>query len=189
MTYKVLWCIDMDDTLFTSYGYVTQIHPDGTRTKIHYDVWAKRPPNTDHLYDFSSFRDEKAFIDTAKPIGNNWQTILNLGAKDANARRIIVTARQNFNNQMYFVYHLKHKLDDDSLAIYCVGDEPFDTAADCKYHVINRLITNSDYSAVVMVDDSMHNLETFLNLKRQHKDKMFTTYFVDNEKISLHAVR
>lgn len=178
----------MDDTLFRSSGYVIETTPSGNKIQIPYDKWLTHvPTHKDSRFDYSNFRCVKTFIDTSEPIGDNWNKILSLGA--AEGHKAIVTAREPFDNQMYFVYHLKHKLNDENISIYCVGDEPYNTAAECKYHVIDRLLIGSKYTGVVMVDDSEMNLEYFLKLKERHPSKMFTTYLVNGESIRLYAVR
>lgn len=185
-----LWCIDLDDTLFTSdMTYVREIDANGIVTKIDSVAWSTYVIKPECRYDFSAFRCEKIFIDTSVRISNNWETIWELGARDA--ERAIVTARQTFNNQLYLVYHLKHRLNDPNITVHCVGDEPYDTASECKYHVIDRLITYGgiDYKEVVLVDDSISNLNMFLKLKEKYTEKTFKTYHVTDNGIALHEIR
>jgi hypothetical protein len=185
-----LWIIDLDDTLFHQDINIRAYRRVPCRGKgetlelvktIHSSKWKLHDIDDSLEYDFSDFKDERSFIDNAKPIGNNYQRILDMGA--AYGYRHIVTAREQFYNQLYFVYHIQHRLWDDELAIHCVGDYITNefSPPKAKQKTIRNLIKEKDYLSdpyqqVYMFDDCTKNLHAFMRLQEEFTYINFKAY-------------
>src|SRR5690606_15311107 len=90
-----------------------------------------------YRYSFDFFKDHETFIETAAPIGDNWNLILSLGASEAD--RYIVTAREPFNDQDAFVSFVQGILK-DPIDIRCCTYEPTHPTPPLAKKVIMRKI-------------------------------------------------
>lgn len=188
---RSLWLIDLDDTLFHTDVVIRAYKRIPCRGRGETLELVAQIPSSQYKchnhdpeleYDFSDFRCEKKFIDSAYPIGNNWQRILDMGAVYGD--RAIVTARETMNNQLYFCYHLRHKLNDDALLVYCTGDLGIGKAPENKQACIKQMLNMSNlydvepYDDVWFFDDCEKNLTKFLELKSAFPAITFHAYHV-----------
>lgn len=186
MMTKTLWIIDMDDTLFTSYGHV-DVYNDENELIDRIDsrdfFWSKQEIEfygPGKRFCFKYFRCTQDFIDTAKPIGDNWSRILALGAKDGD--RHIVTAREHFDDQEGFESFVRSVLKDNDLGINCcVYSEGQKHFPEAKQEVIRRLLKTKRYDRVHMFDDRPDNLDAFLDLRDEFDFTTFHAVHVEGE--------
>lgn len=187
---KELWVIDMDDTLFTSHGFVNLYKNDENGEEY---IWERidsrdfdfsnMPPldlNDGYRVCFDFFKDTEAFIESAKLVGKNWERIWEAGAK--NHHRLILTARETFNDQKGFEKFVRGVLKDPQLVITCCRycQTNFSPPL-AKQEEVRKLLQRGIYQTVHMYDDSVPNLEAFKALKSEFPDIEFVAVKVNGE--------
>lgn len=127
--------------------------------------------------DFSDFRSAKKFEQSAKPIPEIIKVLQRL-QKNNNVE--IMTARADFDDKNHFggVLH-KHGIDIKTVHVRRAGNiEKGSNPAEKKALFIDRLIKRNKYKEVHLYDDSMHNLDAFLKLKKAHPKVRFYGHHV-----------
>lgn len=180
---KTLHSFDMDETLFAHDPDKLRIHvhdKEGNRvaslTNQEFNGY-KLPPG--HSYDFSDFRSSDIFGQSAKPIP---KMIAKLRAIHKNNKNVeILTARSDMDDKEEFGSHLaKHGIDINQIHVRRAGNLGKGTPPENKKKIISQLIKKHGYTKVHLYDDSKENLQSFLELKKEHPDVEFIAHHVQH---------
>ena len=181
-----LTIFDMDDTLFTSHAcvnirdeqdkIVTRL--DGSDPKLRYRSY---PLQDGHYYCYNEFRSSQVFRETSKPIErmiNRAYAILHHIAHRPKSRVIILTARDNFDDQELFFQALReHGLDTNKVAVEFAGELDL-PAPEAKAIITHQYLDQGSFDRVRIFDDHLPNLVEFLRLRTRYPTIEFSAYQV-----------
>lgn len=177
-----LHVFDVDDTLFHTTAKVRVM-----KGKKHVDSLSNSQYNTHklpagHRYDFSEFRSAEKFDAESKPNNRMLTKMkrLHTKAKTTGGKVIINTARADFDDKDKFLGTFrKHGVDIDNIHVHRAGNlKGGGTVAEKKTSIIRDQIKKGNYSHVSLHDDSEHNLQHFLGLKKEFPRIKFTAHHV-----------
>jgi hypothetical protein len=173
---------DIDDTLFRTNDKIKVLVKGKVVKELDSEAFAHYHLSPGEKFDFSEFRDGHKFLRTAQPIKRMMSFATRLvkfsGPK---SRTIIVTARSDFDNKNPFLQRFRDAgFPIDQVYVYRAGnDKHANNTGEAKKKIIDRLLASGKYDTVRMWDDSSHNLDAFLYLKRSHKEVKFEAYRVE----------
>lgn len=177
-----LHVFDVDDTLFHTTAKVRVM-----KGKKHVDSLSNSQYNTHklpagHRYDFSEFRSAEKFDTESKPNERMLTKMkkLHAKAKTTGGKVIINTARADFDDKDKFLGTFKkHGVDIDNIHVHRAGNlKGKGTVAEKKTSIIRDQIKKGNYSHVSLHDDSEHNLQHFLGLKKEFPHIKFNAHHV-----------
>jgi FMN phosphatase YigB (HAD superfamily) len=172
---------DIDDTLVYTQ---TKVHviSNGQVTKSlnsHDFTHYKLQPGEE--FDFGDFRDAREFFANAKPI---IPMINQLKHDIATGNKVVmVTARADFNDRELFLDTFrKYGIDMNKVHVYRAGNMVTKAPTEEKKKIIIRnLLNKAQYSKAIMYDDSVPNLESFVELKDEYPHTKFYAWHVSLE--------
>ena len=179
---KGLHVFDVDDTLFHTTAKIKVM-----KGKKHVASLSNSEYNTHklpdgHHYDYSEFRSAEKFDTESKPNLRMIQKMkkLHTKAKSVGGKVIINTARADFDDRDRFLGAFrKHGVDIDNIHVHRAGNMKGEgTVAEKKTSIIRNQIDKGDYSHVSLYDDSEHNLQHFLKLKKDYPHIKFNAHHV-----------
>ena len=165
---KELKIFDIDETLFETTAKI-QVIKDGKVVKtLSNQEYNTNILNDGETYDYSEFRDSQKFFDESIPLLKIIETAKQEIDNTNNVVKI-VTARADFDNKDIFLDTFKkHGIDIDKVHVHRVGNMKDNVrAAEKKKMVIREMISNLNCGKVTLFDDSIENLEAFLNLSKE----------------------
>ena len=177
---KKLVIFDIDDTLVNTRTQVTVRHNGRPvhRLNSHEFTHYKLKPGEE--FDFGAFRNAAEFARESRPIV---PMIQQLNADIATGNRVVmITARADFDDRDTFLNAFKRwDVDIDRVHVYRAGNDTRPIAVDQKKaDIIRRLLANNQFSKAIMYDDSVPNLESFVQLHSEHPGTRFYAWHVDH---------
>ena len=178
-----LHIFDIDDTLLhtTAKIHVKDKHGKTVQTLSNQEFNDHEIPAS-HSYDFSEFRDAEKFSKESKQIRSMINKVKEVSSQPGN-HVIFNTARADFDNKNKFLSTFKqHGIDMSRIHVIRAGNiNQEGTPAGKKALVIHGYIKKHKYEHVHMYDDSTSNLNSFLDLRRQHPKSQFHAHYVSGE--------
>jgi len=177
---RKLVIFDIDDTLVNTNTRVIvrrdgePVHSLNSQEFTHYKL---KPGET---FDFGAFRDAEDFFQHAQPIAPMIEQLKNDIA--TGNRVVMVTARADFNSKEIFLKTFEQwHVDMSKVHVYRAGNDTDPVPIDeKKARIIRRLLTGHAYSKVMMYDDSVPNLESFVRLHNEYPGVKFYAWHVDH---------
>lgn len=169
---------DIDDTLVNTDTKVNVVK-DGSiikRLNSHEFTHYKLKPG--ESFDFGAFRDAREFFQNAKPIV---PMIKKLRDDIATGNKVVmITARDDFDDKETFLKTFeKWNVDMNKVHVYRAGRDRRPIAVDeKKADIIRYLMDSGNYSKVIMYDDSIPNLNSFIKLKKEYPNSKFYAWNV-----------
>ena len=173
---------DIDDTLFRTDDKVKVIVKGKIVKELDSEAFAHYHLKPGERFDFSDFRNGKKFLNTARPIKRMMSFATRLVKfSGPQSRTVIITARDDFDDKGPFLQRFREAgFPIDDVYVFRAGrDKQAGSTGEAKKKIIDKLLASGKYDTVRMWDDSTHNLDAFLYLKRHHQDVSFEGYRVD----------
>jgi hypothetical protein len=171
---------DLDDTLFHHGGRTSIILTRRGETKrMSTKDWTGFARQKGDKLDYSEFRSSHHFAQSAQPIQ---KVIQKLKKSSRLSKTEILTGRSDLDDREHFGQTLaSHGIDYKKVHVRRVGNmRDSNTTAQRKAIHISNAINNNGYKDVHLYDDSIDNLNAFLDLKNKHPDVKFTAYHVNH---------
>lgn len=168
---SLLNIFDLDDTLFR------------TDAKL-YIKFSKKQLHTYHDMaesdiDFSEFESAEIFHKTAVPIDAIIKKFKNI-KRNNKSKIIIITARGDLDDRNLFLKTLdKYGVYSDHIHVHRAGNlTHIESTPLRKCHIIEQYLNTGKYKKVRMFDDSIKNLDAFINLKEKYPKIKFHPFIV-----------
>jgi hypothetical protein len=191
MTHKSLYIFDLDETLVTHDASKLTIWIRDKQSKeitgsLDYDWFLsngfpKLHPNEE--FDFNEFSSSRQFEMHSKPI-EPVIAIANYFAKQPNHTVVIVTARTDLDDQAMFASTmLKHGIDINKIHVHRAGNGQKQgyNHAKRKKELVRDMMLENGYKLIAMYDDTLENLEEFLDLRHEFPFAHFKAHQVDHK--------
>jgi hypothetical protein len=95
---------------------------------------------------------------------------------------VMVTARADFDDKELFLDTFrKYGVDTNKLHVYRAGNSKEGTTEERKKKIIKLLLDKDDYTKAIMYDDAIPNLNSFMELKKDHPKTRFYAWHVSKE--------
>lgn len=181
--------IDIDDTVFKTSAKI--LVKDDNNNIIHelnsYDYNNYNLKNGEH-YDFSQFKSSDIFFNTAEPIGNvinKINRLLNIiKLKKGYDKIVFITARGNFDNKQKFLDTFRNTgipVDNKNIVYIERAGNINKPTPIAKAEIIDKYLSNGKYNIARMIDDSIDNLNSFLELNTMYPRISFIAINVDKD--------
>ena len=162
---KELKIFDIDETLFETTAKIRVLKDGKVVQTLSNQEYNNYILNDGESFDYAEFKDAQKFFDESKPIVE----ILEAAKKEINdPTKIvkIVTARADFDDKEKFLDTFrKHGVDIDKCHVYRVGNMDLNCRAATKKKILIReMVKELECYSVSLFDDSIENLNEFLNL-------------------------
>lgn len=186
--------VDIDETLFNTFAKIKVVKNNKTIKNLTNTEFNTYELQDGESFDFGEFRNAELFQKTSVPISVTIELLnrIQKTAKSRNSSIYLLTARSDFDNKEGFLNTLrKYKIDvghirDSKIHVIRAGNiSSGKGSAINKKIVIKKIIEQSNYNYVVLVDDDVSNLNAFLSISDEiDKD----TIIRSGGSITLHAV-
>lgn len=175
----------MDDTLFRTQTNVHVIKDNKIVKTLSSHEFAVYKLEDGESFDYREFRCGKSFAATAKPVENAFKIAKKIFQNLSHQDHVIVTARSELHylDDFMSVFH-KHTFKIDLDDIHFAGDREIAdncTPQEAKKRVFRDLINSAPYKVVRTFDDSMKNINVFLELREEFPDISFEAFFVHKD--------
>lgn len=181
--------IDIDDTVFKTSAKI--LVKDDNNNIIHelnsYDYNNYNLKNGEH-YDFSQFESSDIFFNTAEPIGNvinKINRLLNIiKLKKGYDKIVFITARGNFDNKQKFLDTFRNTgipVDNKNIVYIERAGNINKPTPIAKAEIIDKYLSTGKYNIARMIDDSIDNLNSFLELNTMYPRISFIAINVDKD--------
>ena len=181
--------IDIDDTVFKTSAKI--LVKDDNNNIIHelnsYDYNNYNLKNGEH-YDFSQFKSSDIFFNTAEPIGNvinKINRLLNIiKLKKGYDKIVFITARGNFDNKQKFLDTFRNTgipVDNKNIVYIERSGNINKPTPIAKAEIIDKYLSTGKYNIARMIDDSIDNLNSFLELNTMYPRISFIAINVDKD--------
>ena len=175
---KKLVVFDIDDTLVNTQTKVHVIKDGEVVDSLNSHDFTHYRLKPGEEFDFSGFRNAREFFEKSKPI----IPMMNQLKRDiATGNKVVmVTARADFDDKELFLDTFrKYGVDMDKVHVYRAGNSKEGTTEERKKAIIKTLLDRDDYSKAIMYDDAKPNLNTFIELKKDHPRTRFYAWHVN----------
>lgn len=177
-----LHAFDVDDTLFHTTAKIRVMKGNKHVASLSNSEYNTHELPKGHHYDYSEFRSAEKFDKESKPNNRMLDKMKSLHdqAKKHGGKVIINTARADFDDKDKFLGTFrKHGVDIDHIHVHRAGNlSGSGTVAEKKASVIRNELQKGKYSHASLYDDSHHNLNKFLELKKEFPHVKFHAYHV-----------
>ena len=178
---KKLVIFDIDDTLVTTKTKVGVVHNGKTVKQLDSHEFTHYKLKPGETFDFGAFRDAEDFFEHAQPIAPMIEQLKNDIA--TGNRVVMVTARADFNSKEIFLKTFEQwHVDMSQVHVYRAGNDTDPVPIDeKKARIIRRLLNGHAYNKAIMYDDSVPNLESFVQLHNEYPGVKFYAWHVDRK--------
>jgi len=174
---KKLVIFDIDDTLVYTQTLVHVVNGSDTVAKLNSRDFTNYTLKDGERFDFQAFSNAREFFENSTPI----IPMMNQLKQDiAESNQVVmITARSDFDDRDLFLDTFrKYGIDIDKTHVYRAGNIDDGTTVEVKKkNIIRTLMLRDFYSKVIMYDDSIKNLISFLewmNSKRLVLERIVT---------------
>jgi len=172
---------DIDDTLVHTNTRVKVVRDNKVVKQLNSHEFTHYKLGPGEQFDFGAFRNAREFFDNAKPIV---PMIQQLRDDIATGNKVVmITARADFDDRDTFLNTFKQwQVDMDKVHVYRAGNDTRSIAIDeKKAAIIRNLMDQNNFNKVIMYDDSVPNLDSFINLKKVYPHTKFYAWHVDHD--------
>jgi len=172
---------DIDDTLVHTNTRVKVVRDNRVVKQLNSHEFTHYKLGPGEQFDFGAFRNAREFFDNAKPIV---PMIQQLRDDIATGNKVVmITARADFDDRDTFLNTFKQwQVDMDKVHVYRAGNDTRSIAIDeKKAAIIRNLMDQNNFNKVIMYDDSIPNLDSFVNLKKVYPHTKFYAWHVDHD--------
>lgn len=168
--------VDIDETLFNTFAKIKVVKNNKTVRSLTNTEFNTYELQDGESFDFGEFRNAELFQKTSVPISVTIELLnrIQKTAKSRNSSIYLLTARADFDNKEGFLNTLrKYKIDvghyrDNKIHVIRAGNiSSGKGSAINKKIVIKKIIEQSNYNYVVLVDDDVSNLNAFLSISNE----------------------
>jgi hypothetical protein len=180
-----LTIFDIDETLFRTTAKIQVVKNGKVVRDLDNHTFNTYKLKSGEDYDFGQFRDAKKFHDESEPIEKMFKkakAILS-NATRTGSTVIIITARSDFDDRDTFLNTFrKHGFDIDKVRVERAGNiEGNFVPAYKKAIIIRNALNTGKYKRVRLFDDSMKNLQVFLELQDEFPDIKFEAFLAHSD--------
>lgn len=178
---KTLSIYDVDETLFQTTATVKVVEEGWVVDSLSNSDFNTHNLESTQSYDFSEFFESRLFYDRSRPIPNMIDRLKKeYRDKDKSDKIIILTARSDMDDKYLYMNKFKdHGIPIEDIHIYRAGNLTCKgSVAYKKALVIKEYLEQTDFSNVYMYDDSVSNLNSFLDLDKVFPHVSFCAYLV-----------
>ena len=176
---KKLVIFDIDDTLVHTQTLVHVTRGSETVAKLNSRDFTHYTLKDGESFDFKEFSNARAFFENSKPI----IPMMNQLKRDiAESNKVVmVTARSDFDDRDLFLDTFrKYGIDIDKVHVYRAGNIDDGTRIEIKKkQIIKTLLLRDQYNKAIMYDDSVKNLNRFLELAHEFSATKFYAWAVN----------
>jgi murein DD-endopeptidase MepM/ murein hydrolase activator NlpD len=172
---------DIDDTLVHTNTRVKVVKDNSVVKQLNSHEFTHYKLGPGEQFDFGAFRNAREFFDNAKPIV---PMIQQLRDDIATGNKVVmITARADFDDRDTFLKTFKQwQVDMEKVHVYRAGNDTRSIAIDeKKAAIIRNLMDQNSFNKVIMYDDSIPNLDSFVNLKKAYPHTKFYAWHVDHD--------
>jgi len=172
---------DIDDTLVHTNTRVKVVRDNKVVKQLNSHEFTHYKLGPGEQFDFGAFRNAREFFDNAKPIV---PMIQQLRDDIATGNKVVmITARADFDDRDTFLKTFKQwQVDMEKVHVYRAGNDTRSIAIDeKKAAIIRNLMDQNSFNKVIMYDDSVPNLDSFVNLKKEYPHTKFYAWHVDHD--------
>ena len=177
MKENILVIFDIDDTLIKSQTKVRVLKNKKIIKELSSSEYSLYSLNKGESFDFELFASAKDFFEKSQPI----LPMIDQLKKDIKRgnKVVMVTARQDFDDKNLFLKTFsKYDIDMSQIYVYRAGNIQKGKTEEKKKLVIDNILTNECFSKIIMYDDSVNNLLSFLSLKEKFNTIKFYAWLV-----------
>jgi FMN phosphatase YigB (HAD superfamily) len=171
---------DIDDTLVHTNTRVKVVRDGEVIKKLNSHEFTHYKLGPGEQFDFGAFRNAQEFFDNAKPIVPMIHQLQNDIA--TGNKVVMITARADFDDRDTFLNTFRQwDVDMNKVHVYRAGNDTRSVAIDeKKATIIRNLMNQNSFSKVIMYDDSVPNLDSFVGLKKEYPHTKFYAWHVDH---------
>lgn len=194
-----LFIFDIDETLFRTFAKIFVRCSDGTEIVLDnqqlnsfdmqnlIDQKQAIDPNITCKYDFNEFKKSDLFVDTSQPIEHmikKLQYIQNNFINknkvcNTNSKIILNTAREDFDNvDLLKSFFASYGIDISEIHLHRAGEMPGRSSGERKNTLLEQKGYLENYDHLEFYDDSIDNLQKFMDLKNKYPNKKFVARVV-----------
>lgn len=132
-------------------------------------------------FEFDEFRSAKKFAEESKPIRPMINRLKKLMRDNREARFVMITAREDFDNKETFLDTFKKAgIDMSKIFVHRAGNLKgfISTTPARKAHIIGSHLDSGAYDKVTIYDDATVNLKAFLAMKKSYPHIEFAAFLV-----------
>jgi murein DD-endopeptidase MepM/ murein hydrolase activator NlpD len=172
---------DIDDTLVHTNTRVKVVRDGEVIKKLNSHEFTHYKLGPGEQFDFGAFRNAREFFDNAKPIVPMIHQLQNDIA--TGNKVVMITARADFDDRDTFLNTFRQwDVDMNKVHVYRAGNDTRSVAIDeKKATIIRNLMNQNSFSKVIMYDDSVPNLNSFIGLKKEYPRTKFYAWHVDHQ--------
>ena len=165
---KSLYVFDIDDTLFQTTARAKVTNSKGEVKFLNSEELKDFKIKDDETICFAEFKDSKKFANESRPIKPIIKRAQDCIKEAANgSKTILLTARSDFDCKDLFLEYLKSSgLDINHLYVERAGNLAKLKTSEAKKLIISKYLESRQYQAAYLFDDSMDNIQSFVQLKK-----------------------
>lgn len=182
----------MDETLFQTTATVKVVEEGWVVNSLSNTAFNTHTLETTQSYDFSEFVESRLFYERSTPIPVMIERLKKeYRDKDESDKIIIVTARSDMDDKyLYMDKFREYGIPIEDIHIYRAGNLKYNaTIAYKKALVIKKQLEQFVFSNVYMYDDSISNLNAFLELDKDFPHVSFNAYLVAENGNAYHHIK
>ena len=165
---KSLYVFDIDDTLFQTTARAKVINNEGEVKYLNSQELKDFRIKDDETICFAEFKDSKKFANESRPIKPIIKKAQDCIKKAAyGSKTILLTARSDLDCKDLFLEYLNSSgLDTNHIYVERAGNLPKLKTAEAKKLIISKYLESRQYQAAYLFDDSIDNIQSFVQLKK-----------------------
>ena len=183
---KSLYVFDIDDTLFQTTARAKVTNSKGEVKFLNSEELKDFKIKDDETICFAEFKDSKKFANESRPIKPIIKRAQDCIKEAANgSKTILLTARSDFDCKDLFLEYLKSSgLDINHIYVERAGNFAKLKTAEAKKLIISKYLESHQYQAAYLFDDSMDNIQSFVQLKKIYPNIRIVPKHVDDTMIN-----
>lgn len=183
---KSLYIFDIDDTLFQTTARAKVTNSMGEVKYLNSQELKDFKIKDDEIICFAEFKDSKKFVTESQPINPIIKRAQDCIKKAVyGSKTILLTARSDFDCKDLFLEYLKSSgLDINHIYVERAGNFAKLKTAEAKKLIISKYLESHQYQAAYLFDDSMDNIQSFVQLKKIYPNIRIVPKHVDDTMIN-----
>ena len=165
---KSLYVFDIDDTLFRTTARAKLTNSEGKVKYLNSQELKDFKVKNDETICFAEFKDSKKFVNESQPINPIIKKAQDCIKEAAyGSKTILLTARSDLDCKDLFLEYLNSSgLDTNHIYVERAGNLPKLKTAEAKKLIISKYLESRQYQAAYLFDDSIDNIQSFVQLKK-----------------------
>lgn len=173
---------DLDDTVLKTSAKIIVQYDNGETKTFSTEEYGKLDPTT-FTPDFSEFKDPNKLTRESVVMERNMRLFLMMQemtkAKmmEDGSRLVILTARSDFTSKEQVINYLaKLGVDVDRVHFERAGNIGIKSTSENKKKIVERYLEENSFASVILVDDSISNLDKIMSIADRRDDTDIFTY-------------